>query len=112
MEILEQVAQDAESTVRKLLLQRMAEKKVTIYTRSRVKSFEGNHALVIDEKGEPFTLPADIVVAAAGACPLLPSLAGVEKMKPAPEIHYIGDSREPGRIMDAIHNGNRVGRVL
>ena len=112
VEILEQIAQDAESTVRKLLLQRLGEKKVAIYTRCRVKSFEGNNAIVINERGEPFPLQADIVVAAVGASPTLPSFTGLEKMKPAPEVYYIGDSRQPGKIMNAIHDGNRIGRVL
>lgn len=31
---------------------------------------------------------------------------------PAPEIYHIGDCRQPGKIMQAIHDGNRIGRTI
>jgi len=112
VEILDQIALDAESNARKLLTQRLAEKKVPLYTRSRVQKFEGNRACGVNESGERFEVPADVVVAAMGAqpVPLIPK--GLEKMRPAPEIYTIGDCRQAGKIMQAIHDGNRVGRII
>ena len=112
VEILGQIALDAESNARKLLTQRLAEKKVPLYTRSRVQKFEGNRAFGVNESGERFEVPADVVVAAMGAqpVPLIPK--GLEKMRPAPEIYTIGDCRQAGKIMQAIHDGNRVGRII
>lgn len=112
VEILGQIASDAESNARKLLTQRLAEKKVPLYTLSRVQKFEGNRALGVNESGERFEVPADVVVAAMGAqpVPLIPK--GLEKMRPAPEIYTIGDCRQAGKIMQAIHDGNRVGRII
>ena len=112
VEILDQIALDAESNARKLLTQRLAEKKVPLYTRSRVQKFEGNRAFGVNESGERFEVPADVVVAAMGAqpVPLIPK--GLEKMRPAPEIYTIGDCRQAGKIMQAIHDGNRVGRII
>jgi len=112
VEILGQIALDAESNARKLLTQRLAEKKVPLYTRSRVQKFEGNRACGVNESGERFEVPADVVVAAMGAqpVPLIPK--GLEKMRPAPEIYTIGDCRQAGKIMQAIHDGNRVGRII
>jgi len=112
VEILGQIALDAESNARKLLTQRLAEKKVPLYTRSRVQKFEGNRACGVNESGERFEVSADVVVAAMGAqpVPLIPK--GLEKMRPAPEIYTIGDCRQAGKIMQAIHDGNRVGRII
>ena len=112
VEILDQIALDAESNARKLLTQRLAEKKVPLYTRSRVQKFEGNRACGVNESGERFEVSADVVVAAMGAqpVPLIPK--GLEKMRPAPEIYTIGDCRQAGKIMQAIHDGNRVGRII
>jgi pyruvate/2-oxoglutarate dehydrogenase complex dihydrolipoamide dehydrogenase (E3) component len=112
VEILDQIASDAESNVRKLLARRLAEGKVTIYTRSQVQKFEGHKATVVNEKGEIWELPVDALVAAVGALPTPLSLKGIEKIKPAPEIYSIGDCRQPGKIMQAIHDGNRIGRII
>jgi len=112
VEILDQIAPDAESNARKLLAQRLREREVSIYLRSRVQKFEGNRAIGINEKGERFEVPADIVVTAMGAQPNPPSFKGMEKMRPAPEIYPIGDCRQAGKIMQAIHDGNRLGRMI
>jgi 2,4-dienoyl-CoA reductase-like NADH-dependent reductase (Old Yellow Enzyme family)/thioredoxin reductase len=112
VEILDQIASDAESNARKLLVRRLEEEKVTTYTRSQVQKFEGNKATVVDEKGGVWELQADVVVAAVGAWPNPLSFKGIEKMKPAPEIYSIGDCRQPGKIMQAIHDGNRIGRII
>jgi len=112
VEILDQIAADAESNARKLLAQRLAEKKVSLYTHSQVQKFDGNKAIVVKEKGEAFELPVEVIVAAVGVVPNPLSIKGIEKMKPAPEIYVIGDSRQPGKIMEAIHDGNRIGRII
>ena len=112
VEILGQIASDAESNARKLLTKRLAEKKVPLYTRSRVQKFEGNRAFGVNESGERFEVSADVVVAAMGAQPVPLAPKGLEKMRPTPEIYTIGDSRQAGKIMQAIHDGNRVGRII
>jgi pyruvate/2-oxoglutarate dehydrogenase complex dihydrolipoamide dehydrogenase (E3) component len=112
VEILGQIAADAESNARKLLLQRLAEKKVSLHTRSRVQRCEGNKACGVNDSGERVEVPADVVVAAVGAQPSPLALKGLEKMKPAPEIYTIGDCRQAGKIMQAVHDGNRVGRMI
>jgi pyruvate/2-oxoglutarate dehydrogenase complex dihydrolipoamide dehydrogenase (E3) component len=112
VEILDAIASDAESNARKLLAQRLGEKKVAIYTRSRVQKFEGNRAIGVNERGERFEVPADVVVTAMGVQPNPPSFKGIEKMRPAPEIYPIGDCRQAGKIMQAIHDGNRIGRII
>ena len=112
VEILGQIAADAESNARKLLMQRLVEKRVPFYTRSRVQRCEGNKACGVNDSGERVEVPADVVVAAIGAQPAPLASKGLEKMKPAPEIYTIGDCRQAGKIMQAIHDGNRVGRMI
>ena len=112
VEILGQIAADAESNARKLLMQRLAEKGVPFYTRSRVQRCEENKACGVNDSGERVEVPADVVVAAMGAQPVPLTLKSLEKMKPAPEIYTIGDCRQAGKIMQAIHDGNRVGRMV
>jgi len=104
VEILDQVAADAESNVRKLLTERLAQKNVVICLRSRVQKMEGSKASVVNEKGEVAEWPADVVVSAVGVVPQMVSLKGIEKVKPRPEIFTIGDCRQPGKIYDAIHD--------
>jgi NADPH-dependent 2,4-dienoyl-CoA reductase/sulfur reductase-like enzyme len=112
VEILGQIAPDAESNARKLLMQRLAEKKVPVFTRSRLQKCEGNKACGVNDSGERLEVPADVVVAAMGAQPVPLTLKGLEKMRPAPEIYTIGDCRQAGKIMQAIHDGNRIGRII
>lgn len=112
VELLEQMASDAESNVRKLLIDRLAHKIVVLCLRSRVQKIEGNRAWVVNEKDEVSDWPADVVVSAVGAVPHEVSIKGIEKMKPAPEIYTIGDCGQPGKIFDAIHDGNRIGRIV
>ena len=112
VEILGQIAADAESNARKLLMQRLAAKGVPFYTCSRVQRCEGNKACGVNDSGDRVEVAADVVVAAMGAQPTPLSPKGLEKMKPAPEIYTIGDCRQAGKIMQAIHDGNRVGRMI
>jgi NADPH-dependent 2,4-dienoyl-CoA reductase/sulfur reductase-like enzyme len=112
VEIFGQIAADAESNARKLLLQRLAEKKVSVYAGSRVQRCEENKACGIKDSGERVEVPAEVVVAAVGAQPVPLAIEGLKKMKPALEIYTIGDCRQAGKIMQAIHDGNRVGRVI
>ncbi|MCX5906365.1 MAG: hypothetical protein NTY64_04025, partial [Deltaproteobacteria bacterium] len=63
-------------------------------------------------EGTSLERPAEVIVAAVGASPDPLALKGVEKLKPAPEVYFIGDCRQAGKIMQAIHDGNRVGRLI
>jgi 2,4-dienoyl-CoA reductase-like NADH-dependent reductase (Old Yellow Enzyme family)/thioredoxin reductase len=112
VEILEQVAADAQSVVRTLLTRRLKEKGVVIYARSRVEKVEGGKVSIVGGDGKTLKLRADVIVVTVGANPDPIRLKGIGKLKPPPEIHFIGDCRQPGKIMQAIHDGNRVGRLI
>jgi len=112
VEILEQIASDAQSDARKLLAQRLKDQKVTMYTRSRVQKIEGGKATLINGHGNSIELRVDVIVTAVGTIPDPASLKGIEKLKPSPQIFLVGDCRQSGKIMQAIHDGNRVARLI
>jgi 2,4-dienoyl-CoA reductase (NADPH2) len=112
VEILEQIASDAQSDARKLLAQRLRDQKVAVYTRSRVQKKEGDKVTLTDGQGKSIELRADFVVTAMGNIPDPVSLKGIEKLKPPPQIYLVGDCLQSGKIMQAIHDGNRVARLI
>ena len=93
------------------LLARLKDKGVTLVT--DVKEYEAindDGLVLIDSQGKRRTLEADTIVLAAGASPndqLASALA--DKVG---EIHLAGDCAKPGRILDAIHDGARLGREV
>ncbi len=93
------------------LLARLKDKGVTLVT--DVKEYEAindDGLVLIDSQGKRQTLEADTIVLAAGASPndqLANALAGK-----VGEIHLAGDCAKPGRILDAIHDGARLGREI
>jgi 2,4-dienoyl-CoA reductase-like NADH-dependent reductase (Old Yellow Enzyme family)/thioredoxin reductase len=93
------------------LIARLKEKGVTLIT--DVKEYEAindDGLVLIDSQGKRQTLEADTIVLAAGASPndqLANALAGK-----VGELHLAGDCAKPGRILDAIHDGARLGREV
>ena len=66
--------------------------------------------LIVTAKGEERLIPADTIVTALPLSPntrLLDELQGI-----APEVHLIGDSKEPGLVVDAVAAGAAVARAL
>jgi 2,4-dienoyl-CoA reductase (NADPH2) len=65
---------------------------------------------VTTNEGKKQTLEADTIVT---ALPLAPNSGFYEGLEgSAPEVHAIGDCREPHLIVDAIADGSRIGRAL
>jgi len=112
VEILEQIASDSQSDARKLLVQRLKEKQINIYTRSQLQKIEGNKVTLINSEGKSIELQADGIVTAVGAIPDPVSLKGGKKLQSTPQMYRIGDCRQAGKILQAIHDGNRVGRLV
>jgi 2,4-dienoyl-CoA reductase (NADPH2) len=70
-----------------------------------------DEGLVITTKdGVRQTLEADTIIT---ALPLQPSANLLKSLEEkVPEVHRIGDYREPGYIYDAIADGSRIGRII
>ncbi|MDI7259197.1 MAG: FAD-dependent oxidoreductase [Thermodesulfobacteriota bacterium] len=66
--------------------------------------------VVRNKQGERQTIEADTIIAAAIYRPnteLFKSLNGIPT-----ELHLVGDCHEPVGILEAIHDGSRIGRIL
>jgi len=63
--------------------------------------------VVVDSEGNRQTLEADSIVLATGATPN--DRLGKSVVGKVGEIYMAGDCAEPGRIVNAIHDGARIG---
>jgi pyruvate/2-oxoglutarate dehydrogenase complex dihydrolipoamide dehydrogenase (E3) component len=96
---------------RQALLSRLREKGVTMITGiAKYEAITQDGLVIVDGDGKRRTLEADTIVLAAGAAPDN-HLAKVSEEKVA-EIHLVGDCTRPGRILEAIHDGARIGREI
>jgi 2,4-dienoyl-CoA reductase-like NADH-dependent reductase (Old Yellow Enzyme family)/thioredoxin reductase len=118
VEMLGEIAADFVAHLRHCLSRRLAEKKVTILTSTKVKALGKGWALVEDAAGTRTLEGFDTIVLAVGSKPddrLARDLA--DKV---PELYVIGDASKPGEILQAVYDaeesaikigasGNRVG---
>ncbi len=96
---------------RQALLARLEERGVTLLTGVReYEAITGEGLVIIDSEGKRRMLAADNIVLAAGAIPNNRLAKAIEGK--AAEVHFVGDCVEPRRILDAIHEGARVGREI
>jgi pyruvate/2-oxoglutarate dehydrogenase complex dihydrolipoamide dehydrogenase (E3) component len=95
---------------RESLLERLAQRGVTMLAGVKYEEITAQGLVISDREGKRRTLEADTIVLAAGAAPraeLAEKIKGV-----VPEVHLVGDSVQPRKIVDAIEEGARVGRQL
>lgn len=110
VEKLPELGADMEPITRKLLLKRLLEMRPVIHTSTEVVMAEGSQAILRDIKGQESQVSFDALVFAARFAAddsLLNSLKSVDL-----EIHCIGDCSAPRGILEAIHEGNRAGRLV
>jgi 2,4-dienoyl-CoA reductase-like NADH-dependent reductase (Old Yellow Enzyme family)/thioredoxin reductase len=110
VEKLPELGLDVEPRTRKLLLKRLLEFRPAIHTSTEVVRVEGGRAILRDLKGQESEASFAAFVFAAGFAAddsLLDSLKSA-----ALEIQCIGDCSAPRGILEAIHEGNRAGRLI
>ena len=96
---------------RRALLGRLKEKAVALIT--GVKEYQaitGDGLVIINSQGQRQTIEADTIVLAAGAIADDGMAKAIEGK--VSEIHLAGDCVQPRRILDAIHEGARLGREI
>ncbi len=99
-----------ETLVRPQLLNWLAEKGVTMLTEVKFEEITDKGLTITAKDGKKQTIEADTIVT---ALPLLPDTALLKSLDSiVPEIHSIGDCREPALIADAIADGSRIGRII
>ncbi|MHC1581523.1 MAG: oxidoreductase, partial [Candidatus Syntropharchaeia archaeon] len=90
---------------------RLKNLKVRVLTRTRVESIADHHVLV-EKDGKNLVLEADTVVVSMGMKPndrLFRELQGIIKPQ---NLYKIGDCLTPAKILEAIHGGSMVGRLV
>jgi 2,4-dienoyl-CoA reductase-like NADH-dependent reductase (Old Yellow Enzyme family)/thioredoxin reductase len=111
VELLDELMALEEMKYHTMVLGKMlAGEGVIAYTGSKVKKIIPGNTIVEKQNGEIFNIESDFIVYAAGfATP-------EEKIKSfnglTPELYVIGDARGPGKIREAVHEGDRIGRLI
>ena len=110
VEILPDLGLDLEPITRKLLLKRLLEKKPGIHTSTEISKIEKGKALFQPQTGGEGFLHFDAIVLAVGFSPNDDLLQSAQPL--ALETYSIGDCLTPRGIFEAIHAGNRIGRLI
>ena len=98
------------SEARVLMMARLREKNVSIYTDSKVTACFKD-GVVIAKNGASIELGGyDYIINATGAEPVDDLAAGAEGI--TNELYVIGDASEPRQALQAITEGDEVGRTL
>jgi 2,4-dienoyl-CoA reductase-like NADH-dependent reductase (Old Yellow Enzyme family)/thioredoxin reductase len=110
IEILPELAMDAFSSIRKVLLDRVRREGISAYMGVKEEKITEEGVEIVDSSGKGILLEADQIVLSAGSVPnsaVSRSFAGT-----AAEFYETGDCREACKILEAIHGGYRVARNL
>ncbi len=110
IEILKRMANDMFPMTRRRLMDGLRSKKVTLLTSVTCEGVREDSIRVTTAEGKKETIQADTVIIAVGYkanTRLYKALEGK-----VPEIHCIGNSSQPRRILEAIDEGYRTGLAL
>lgn len=110
IEILPELAMDAFSHIRKVLVGQISRKGIRVYTGVKEERIKEEGVEIVDSGGKTLFLEADTMILSAGSAPdsaLSRSFQGT-----APEFYEVGDCREARRILEAVHGGDEAARKL
>ncbi|TEB11274.1 NAD(P)/FAD-dependent oxidoreductase [Pelotomaculum propionicicum] len=111
-EQLPELASTVEPMTRIDLLEKMAKAGIKSYTNTLVCEITKNN-IMIEANGEKKEIPADTVIFAVGTRPVEVLADQVSEF--GKEYYLVGDCRDDYKqtqIMDAVHDGGRVGRLI
>ncbi|TEB11269.1 FAD-dependent oxidoreductase [Pelotomaculum propionicicum] len=111
-EQLPELASTVEPITRIDLLEKMAKAGIKSYTYTRVCEITKSN-IMIEANGEKKEIPADTVIFAVGTRPVEVLADQVSEF--GKEYYLVGDCRDDYKqtqIMDAVHDGGRVGRLI
>lgn len=96
--------------LRHQLLTRLEEKGVRLLTGVKYERITERGLIITNKDGQQQLIEVDTIVLAAGSTP---NAGLLEKLRAkVPEIHLAGDCVQPRSLMEAIAEGNRVGRQI
>ncbi|MDZ7760229.1 MAG: FAD-dependent oxidoreductase [Desulfovermiculus sp.] len=109
VEMLERIGQDIGKSTRWTMLQELRQLHVQVKTKTKAMAIE-EQGVVVDKEGEETRISADSVVWALGSRAYNPLQ---EKLQAKGlDCRTVGDAREVGQAIDAIHAGFAVGREI
>ena len=109
LEMLPEIAYDVEQFTRTFLLRRLNEHGVKVLTKAKLEEIT-NNGVIYSENSTKKTIEADTVILALGAVSNR-DLAEEIRGK-VPKVYSIGDCVEPGKLLEAIHGGFHVARLM
>jgi 2,4-dienoyl-CoA reductase-like NADH-dependent reductase (Old Yellow Enzyme family)/thioredoxin reductase len=107
VEMLDEVAGVMPLALRKMLLARMANMKVSVLTGVQCREFAGGSLVITAKSGEEVKLTFDTVVIAAGGKPNQTLMQGLRRA--VHTVYCAGDCVEPRGIAEAMADGYRIG---
>jgi len=110
VEMLNAIANDMEMVHMIRFFERLPTLNIQVRTGCTLKAVTNEGAVVIDKEGKQETIEADWVVLALGAKPIS-CLADALEGK-VPELHVIGDSNRPAKVIEAVYDGSRIARFI
>lgn len=111
VELLDELMAKNEMKNNTMVLEHMVRQAgVQVYTGTKLTGIRQGEVDIVDKSGNTQTLPADAVILAIG---IEPNKASVEALEGVcKEVYSVGDCIQPARIFEAIHEGDRIGRLI
>jgi len=109
IEMLPQIASDV-VPIRNALIAQLADAKVKILTNTKIATIADNGVTAISAEKSLVNITGDKIILAMGLVSDMKLYKAVHER--GAEVYVIGDSVEPRRMGEAIHEGYRVGSVI
>lgn len=105
-----EMAADVGPSQRGPLLERLEKKGVTLMPGVQYQEINHKGLVITNKQGDKQLVRADTIVLAAGSRPV--NTLGQELKGKVPSLYVIGDAQKPGKIVDAVAEGERVAREI
>lgn len=109
LEMLRRIGMDMVPMAILMLYKRLKKLGVDMITNAKVEEITED-GVVYEKDGEKQTVEADSVVLAAGSKPNISLMKALEDK--VAEIYAIGNAKEPGNVLEAIHESSRLAREI
>lgn len=111
VEILHRMAADMVPILRRPLLDRLRERGVSMQSGVKGQRIDGKRFMFQDREGKERSIEADTVILAAGGSPNQKKWETLKSR--VKDFYLVGDITDPqARILEAISEGNRAGRMV
>lgn len=110
IEVLDDIAQDMDRINRLPLIMSLENSGIRIMKETAVSSVT-DQGVWIDCYGKKSLLPADGIVIAVGAAPILEDV-DIRIKEKIPEIHFVGDKVKAGGILEAVQQGYEIAKKI